>query len=164
MLNNMDQPIFYVMTKLPITLPITMFFHKRTKHVEMDCYFVRERVESKSIQSYVNTTLQLVDLFTKAWVHNDYVLCWTSWSLYSSLRESIEIDILFFSLISFPYFLPSLQLIDDVFVFDFALYKYQDFICFLGGNEINKLFCYYIILIVINYEIAQMQFKNMITE
>ncbi|KAJ9552385.1 hypothetical protein OSB04_016430 [Centaurea solstitialis] len=41
-------------------------FHERTKHVEMDCYFVRERVESKEIQPmHVDTKLQLADLLTK---------------------------------------------------------------------------------------------------
>ncbi|XP_022030789.1 uncharacterized mitochondrial protein AtMg00810-like [Helianthus annuus] len=42
-------------------------FHEQTKHVEMDCYFVRERVESKEVEPFhVNTKLQVADLFTKA--------------------------------------------------------------------------------------------------
>ncbi|KAD7479992.1 hypothetical protein E3N88_03128 [Mikania micrantha] len=42
-------------------------FHERTKHVEMDCYFVRERVESQEIQPMnIHTKLQIADLFTKA--------------------------------------------------------------------------------------------------
>lgn len=42
-------------------------FHERTKHVEMDCYFVRERVESKEVLPvYVHTSLQVADLLTKA--------------------------------------------------------------------------------------------------
>lgn len=41
-------------------------FHERTKHVEMDCYFVRERVESKEIQTMqIHTTVQIADVFTK---------------------------------------------------------------------------------------------------
>ncbi|KAK9048060.1 hypothetical protein SSX86_032977 [Deinandra increscens subsp. villosa] len=42
-------------------------FHEQTKHVEMDCYFVRERVESGEIKPrYIDTKSQVADLFTKA--------------------------------------------------------------------------------------------------
>nr|GEZ90024.1 hypothetical protein [Tanacetum cinerariifolium]GEZ90053.1 hypothetical protein [Tanacetum cinerariifolium] len=38
----------------------------KTKHVEMDCYFVRERVESKEIiPMKISSKLQIADLLTK---------------------------------------------------------------------------------------------------
>lgn len=41
-------------------------FHERTKHDEMDCYFVRERVESQEVQPmHIDTKDQIADLFTK---------------------------------------------------------------------------------------------------
>lgn len=41
-------------------------FHERTKHVEMDCFFVRERVVSKEIlPSRIDSSLQLANLLTK---------------------------------------------------------------------------------------------------
>ncbi|XP_071718002.1 secreted RxLR effector protein 161-like [Rutidosis leptorrhynchoides] len=41
-------------------------FHERTKHVEMDCYFVRERVETKEIKPFpIDSKRQIADLLTK---------------------------------------------------------------------------------------------------
>ncbi|GKD50875.1 putative RNA-directed DNA polymerase [Tanacetum coccineum] len=41
-------------------------FHERTKHGEMDCYFVRERVESKEVNVFsIDSKMQIADLFTK---------------------------------------------------------------------------------------------------
>ncbi|GJV65167.1 putative reverse transcriptase, RNA-dependent DNA polymerase, LTR copia-type gag-polypeptide [Tanacetum coccineum] len=41
-------------------------FHERTKQVEMDCYFVRERVERKEIMHvHINSKQQIADLLTK---------------------------------------------------------------------------------------------------
>lgn len=41
-------------------------FHERTKHVEMNYYFVHKRVEPKEIQPiHIDSSLQLVDMFAK---------------------------------------------------------------------------------------------------
>lgn len=53
-------------------------FHERTKHVEMDCYFVRERVESEEIKTCNIDTLQIFLL--KSWVKIAYVFYLTSWA------------------------------------------------------------------------------------
>ena len=41
-------------------------FHERTKHIEFDCYFVRENVTQNIIQTRsVKSEDELADLFTK---------------------------------------------------------------------------------------------------
>jgi hypothetical protein len=41
-------------------------FYERTKHIEMDCYFIREKIQGKEIKTlFIRSKDQLVDIFTK---------------------------------------------------------------------------------------------------
>jgi hypothetical protein len=41
-------------------------FHERTKYIEVNCHFIREKVQSKEIATpFVKSENQLTDIFTK---------------------------------------------------------------------------------------------------
>ena len=44
-----------------------LVFHEMTKHIEVDCHFIKEKIASGCmITSFVNSNNQLVDIFTKS--------------------------------------------------------------------------------------------------
>jgi histone deacetylase 1/2 len=64
-------------------LSVNPIIHARTKHVEVDYHFVRDRVAKKEIQiRFIPSKDQLVDVLTKPLASSDF----------SSLRSKLHVD------------------------------------------------------------------------
>lgn len=56
----------YSDSKVAIQIAANPIYHERTKHIEIDCHFVRERIQQGLINTnYITTTDQPADILTK---------------------------------------------------------------------------------------------------
>ena len=62
-----DPTPLYVDNTSAIQIVANPIYHERTKYIEVDCYSIREALDSHIISlPYISTTLQIADVFTKA--------------------------------------------------------------------------------------------------